>query len=484
MQHSSPSTNFAIIIPAYNEEATIYDIALRALKYSSLVIVIDDGSTDQTIAKLGDLPVVLIENKVNQGKAASLWKGIQAARQHNVEYIISIDGDGQHAPEDIPSLLKKAEAMPEHIIIGARLADKSAIPAKRYYANRIANFWIAWAAGYPISDTQSGFRVYPADLFNDLNISISKQNSFVFESEIIIKAAQRNIRCTSVAIPAVYAENARPSHFNGVRDITYITLMVGRSLFSRGFYPKGLYNSCIKPHMLPQEDERSDIDGYLMLMLSIVIIGLTAGLTLLLSFSYVLLTAITSRTSASKNNIVVLGHKLRNNLPEYDFLQRLNRTLDIAESFPDKSIYIVGGLTGDNEVSEAKAGESFLKAHKLPSKNIYLEQSSRNTLENLKLLRGKLLDNKTPESQQLNDSQSLEKLHISLITNRYHLARAATMANGFGFTVELCAAENTYSPGFISLLKILSESFLLHWYFSGLIFATITRNHKMLSRIH
>lgn len=251
---SSKSLEFGVVIPAYNEEATIHDIVTRALVYSPLVIVVDDGSTDQTINKLKDLPIEIIKNKVNQGKAASLWKGIQKARHYNVNYIITLDGDGQHAPEDIPKLLAKSEDQPGNIIIGARLADKSAIPAKRYYANRIANFWIAWAAGYPLSDSQSGFRVYPNELFDDLDISISKRDGFVFESEIIIKASQRGIRCTPVAIPAVYAENARPSHFRGVRDITFITLMVGSSLISRGFYPQGLYRSCIKPLVFSQND--------------------------------------------------------------------------------------------------------------------------------------------------------------------------------------------------------------------------------------
>ncbi|MCK4833435.1 MAG: glycosyltransferase family 2 protein [Gammaproteobacteria bacterium] len=253
--HSSKQGEFAVIIPAYNEEATIHDVASRALAYTPLVIVVDDGSTDQTVAHLEDLPVTLIKNALNSGKAASLWKGIQAARQHDVRYIISLDGDGQHAPEDIPRLLAMSEDKPQHIIIGARLADKSVIPAKRYYANRVANFWLAWAAGYPISDSQSGFRVYPSELFDGLEMPTRKRDSFVFESEILIKAARRGIECTAVAIPAVYAENARPSHFRGVRDITLITLMVGRSLITRGFYPLGLYRSCIKPYLFPQHDK-------------------------------------------------------------------------------------------------------------------------------------------------------------------------------------------------------------------------------------
>ena len=245
MHQKIKSNNFAIVIPAYNEQATIRDIVERALKQSEKVIVVDDGSTDNTVDELNGLPVTLIRHETNKGKAASLWQGFSSALEMCAESIITLDGDGQHAPEDIPLLLTKARDFPDDIIIGARLADKSAIPAKRYYANKFANFWIAWAAGYPIHDSQSGFRLYPAALFNDLKIST--KHGFVFESEILIKAAQKDIYSHPVKIPAVYRENARPSHFRGVTDITLITLMVAKSLFSRGMYPTGFYRSVVHP---------------------------------------------------------------------------------------------------------------------------------------------------------------------------------------------------------------------------------------------
>jgi hypothetical protein len=90
----------------------------------------------------------------------SLWDGFQLALKNKNDFIITLDGDAQHAPEDIDLLINKRKKHKKHIIIGARLADKDSIPAKRYYANKIANFWIAWASGYPISDSQSGFRLY------------------------------------------------------------------------------------------------------------------------------------------------------------------------------------------------------------------------------------------------------------------------------------------------------------------------------------
>ena len=245
MAKSKGKSKFAIVIPAYNEEATIKDVVNAALKESTHIVVVDDGSTDNTISQLDDLPITLIKHTINKGKAASLWDGFMASLQMDIDVVVTLDGDGQHAPSDIPLLLKKSKEFPSDIIVGARLADKSAIPAKRYYANKVANFWLAWAAGYPIKDSQSGFRVYPKKLFD--NLTISTKHGFVFESEIFIKAAKKKIYSHPVKIPAVYKKGARPSHFRGVTDITLITLMVAKSLISRGMYPWGLYRSLISP---------------------------------------------------------------------------------------------------------------------------------------------------------------------------------------------------------------------------------------------
>ena len=236
---------FAVVIPAYNEEATIFDVVQQALNESDNVIVVDDGSADKTVSRLEGLPITLIKHERNKGKAASLWDGFMAALKMDVDSIVTLDGDGQHAPSDISLLLKKSIEFPNDIIVGARLADKHVIPAKRYYANKFANFWLAWAAGYPIKDSQSGFRIYPKALFD--NLKISTKHGFVFESEIFIKAAKKGIYSHPVKIPAVYKKNSRPSHFRGVQDITLITLMVAKSLISRALYPAGLFHSLIKP---------------------------------------------------------------------------------------------------------------------------------------------------------------------------------------------------------------------------------------------
>lgn len=468
MNQTKPSAEIAIIIPAYNEAATIRDIATRSLAICPRVIVIDDGSGDDTSAELDGLPVHLIQHSQNLGKAASLWDGIRKARSLGATYLVTLDGDGQHAPEDIPRLMAQISAYPDHIIIGARLADKSAIPAKRYYANRIANFWLAWAAGYPLSDSQSGFRVYPARLFDNLKISISRRSSFVFESEILIRAAQRGIYSTAVAIPAVYTEQARPSHFRGVRDISLITLMVARSLFARGLYLPGLYRSVIKPQLLPAHEGHVDYAGYLTALLSLLVVLLSGGISLLIAIGYVWRTARRTTATADGQHVVVLGKRLHNSVPDHDYRLRLARALALYRANNTRMFYLLGGKTSDAEITESLAGQQYLEAEGIPCSNIWLEQTSRNTLENIRQLRA---------------HHDIPGQHIVLITNRYHLARAKIMARQFGYHIELCAAEQDGTAGFTGILMYVLEGMLMHWYLTGLVYARLTRNKSMLIRI-
>lgn len=237
--------SYAVVIPAYKEVGTIRDVAERSLNQCDKVIVVDDGSRDGTREVLKVLPLTLLINETNMGKAASLWRGMQEGLANGVDGIITIDGDGQHRPEDIPSLIELANDNPDYIIIGSRLHDKDAIPKSRYRANRFANFWIAWASGFPIEDSQSGFRYYPASLLKSIDLNMTREKSFVFESEVLIEAGSRGIRTKSVKIPAIYGEAMRPSHFQSVRDIMRITQMVAGRLFRKGMNLPGFYRVII-----------------------------------------------------------------------------------------------------------------------------------------------------------------------------------------------------------------------------------------------
>ncbi|MDR9435513.1 MAG: glycosyltransferase [Thiohalophilus sp.] len=460
------SSSYAIIIPAYNEARTLRDVVKSALDFANIVIVVNDGSRDETSQVIKDLPVTLIEHAQNQGKAASLWDGIQEARKHRVDYYVTLDGDGQHSPSDIPRLLSKVEQHPDDIIIGARLADKSAIPAKRYYANRIANFWLAWAAGYPMSDSQSGFRIYPARLFENLKISTSKRSSFVFESEILIKAARRGIKSKAVSIPAIYTQDARPSHFRGVRDITLITLMVAGHLFRRGMYPQGLYRSAIKPRLLPDYQGKPEYAGYLMGLLSLLVMIMTLGISLLIILLYVTKTAREATCKADRDYVVILGKQLKNNQPDQEYIARLKTAYQLYNKNKYLEFYVLGGITVDSEISESSAGADYLIDQGVKPDQIHCEEKSRNTLENL---------------AQLRENFPCGNLEITLITSPYHLARAGTMARQFGFKVSLCPANTITSDRMIA--KYIGEAFLLHWYITGLLYSRITHNRAWLSRI-
>jgi glycosyltransferase involved in cell wall biosynthesis len=229
------------VIPAYNEAATIREVALRTLQQVSDVTVVDDGSTDDTAGRVADLPLRLLRHPENQGKAASLWSGMQAALQAGSDFVITLDGDGQHAPEDIPRLVAEHHAHPLCIIIGARVLNREAAPRLRRFANRFADFWISWAAGHRIRDSQSGFRLYPTPVLQRVHLPHDKAHSFVLESEILIEAAQLGFGCRAVPIATCYPPQARKSHFRPLADIAAIVRMVAGHLLARGMNPRGLY---------------------------------------------------------------------------------------------------------------------------------------------------------------------------------------------------------------------------------------------------
>lgn len=243
---SNLDDDVTVVIPAYNEVRTIRDLVERTLRQVKHVIVVDDGSSDGTAQALEGLAITLLIHEANQGKAASLWDGMHEARKRRISAIVTLDGDGQHLPEDIPRLLKYFRGTPNVIVIGSRLHEKENIPRARYNANRFANFWIGWAAGYPICDSQSGFRVYPADLLDKVSVAHRHASSFVFESEILIEAGRIGITSLPVAISAIYLPQARASHFRPVVDIARIVRMVAWKIISRGFYPQGLWHSLQK----------------------------------------------------------------------------------------------------------------------------------------------------------------------------------------------------------------------------------------------
>jgi len=218
--------NIAVVIPALNEALRIRGVVEGALLHCDHVIVIDDGSDDDTLARIADLPVTVLRHEQRKGKGASLRDGFHAALRQGSKAVLTMDGDGQHAPDDIPRLIDAANRYPNHIVIGARLRKRSQQPMYRRLANEFGDWGIAWATGYQIADCQSGQRLYPAPV---AALEDVPGEDFVFEAQIIISAARElATRCVSVPIESRYKsvhsdEEFRASHFKPVRDFTRIT---------------------------------------------------------------------------------------------------------------------------------------------------------------------------------------------------------------------------------------------------------------------
>jgi hypothetical protein len=240
-----------IAIPAYEEGRTIRALAQAALAHCPRVIVVDDGSRDDTALQLRGLPIVLLRHAANLGKAASLRGAFVHAQAQGAHCVVTLDGDGQHDPADAPLLLAAWQYAPRRIVIGSRLHDRAQFPLARWRANRFACFWISWAAGHAIADSQSGFRVYPREV---LAIALGPRvrgDGFTFESEILIEAAAQGHATQAVAIAGRYPQQARPSHFRPVADIARIVLMVAGRLLRRGMHPLGLWRSLHPAPVLP-----------------------------------------------------------------------------------------------------------------------------------------------------------------------------------------------------------------------------------------
>jgi glycosyltransferase involved in cell wall biosynthesis len=232
--------NVAVVIPALNEALRIRDVVTGVLAQCPHVIVIDDGSDDETCARIADLPVILLRHPRRMGKGASLRDGFAEALRRGFHAVLTMDGDGQHAADDLPRLLAAGNRHPGAVIIGARLRKRSQQPLYRRLANEFGDWGIAWATGYQIADCQSGQRLYPATV---AALEDVPGEDFVFEAQILISAARElGTRCVSVPIESRYktvhsAEQFRASHFKPVRDFMRITRHIVLQAVRRGGLP-------------------------------------------------------------------------------------------------------------------------------------------------------------------------------------------------------------------------------------------------------
>ena len=203
-----------MIIPCFNVAQTIGAILKELNKRPIDVVLIDDGSADATVEIAGCYQAVILKNKGNLGKGLSLRKGFDYALACGYATIITMDGDGQHLPEDVDSFLKAGLVRPEvDIVIGNRMDNPLGMPFIRRLTNRIMSRLLSAIAHQEIPDSQNGFRLIKSRALASLNLESAR---FEIESEIIIKASLQGAKIISIPVRSVYKNS--PSSINPFWD--------------------------------------------------------------------------------------------------------------------------------------------------------------------------------------------------------------------------------------------------------------------------
>ena len=232
---SAPSLRFCALIPAYNLSQTISEVVRQTREHLREILVVDDGSQDDTarLAKESGAKVLRIDK--NQGKGWALRSGFKHLLEKPWEGIVTLDGDLQHDPGEIPNLIEEHDKSRSQIVIGSRMAETEKMPWVRYWTNRIGVYCISWAVGQPLTDTQSGFRLYGREVLETIPLWTTRYDT---ETEILLKAGLLGMKITYVPIKTIYHEDDEiSSSFRPFPDTFLICMVFLKSLFwRRGWY--------------------------------------------------------------------------------------------------------------------------------------------------------------------------------------------------------------------------------------------------------
>jgi glycosyltransferase involved in cell wall biosynthesis len=215
-------TRIAAVIPAYQEARHIAEVARRTRAQLEQVLVVDDGSNDETAeqARAGGAEVIL--HPRNCGKGETIRTGLRHWFDAGMDYIVLLDADGQHRPEEIPRFIQAANGNPDiRIFLGSRMSDTASMPFIRRIVNRYMSGKVSRACGQRIPDTQCGFRMLHRDLIPDL---LGGADRFDYETEMLLVASRKGYRIVAVPITTVYSDEI--SSINPVRDtLRFFALM-------------------------------------------------------------------------------------------------------------------------------------------------------------------------------------------------------------------------------------------------------------------
>ena len=216
------AAKIAAVIPAYHEEKHIGDVVWRTRQKLDDVLVVDDGSGDKTADRARAAGAQVIIHQQNRGKGETIKTGLRHWLERNVDFVVILDGDGQHRPEEIDRFIAAALSAEEpELIVGNRMKDLSSMPRLRQFVNRWMSQRISAVCGQEIPDTQCGFRMLHKHLIPEL---LGGAARFDYESEMLIIACRKGFRIDSVPISTVYSDEVSSIH--PVRDtIRFFKLM-------------------------------------------------------------------------------------------------------------------------------------------------------------------------------------------------------------------------------------------------------------------
>ena len=209
----SAPTTCAAVIPCFNEAKTIAPLIAAVSRQLPLVLVVDDGSTDGSAVLAENAGAMVIRHEHNRGKGAALRTGLSQVLERGFEWAVTLDGDGQHAPDDLPVFQHCAEQTGARLIIGNRMHNAHAIPRLRRWVNRFMSRQLSRCAGRYLPDTQCGFRLIHLQTWSALPL---KTEHFEVESETLMAFLAN--RCRVEFVPIQVTRNRRRSHIRPLVD--------------------------------------------------------------------------------------------------------------------------------------------------------------------------------------------------------------------------------------------------------------------------
>lgn len=214
---SNNTDRVCILIPFFNNPATVNEVAHRCYAYMRDIFLINDGSTDGSETTIELLPGMrLLHQSVNRGKGVAVRTGAYAALADGFTHCIQIDADLQHNPDNIPSFINSHFRSPTAIIIGTRQMDRS-MPLLSRFGRWFGNLWVRIETlGVRVDDTQCGYRLYPLSVFNTIHFD---QDRMAFDVEVIVKSVRCGYPIINLEIPVTYFTGSdRITHFHLIRD--------------------------------------------------------------------------------------------------------------------------------------------------------------------------------------------------------------------------------------------------------------------------